>query len=558
VKNTLLSALAVALLLGTAARARCQDGAANDLKPFVVVSFAGYGELKRDIEYLGTASDNPDIAKSLESILMLMTQQQGLAGLDEERPWGAAAGFGDSGPVGWVFLPVTDLQKLFGALGALIGEPQDAGNDVWQLEKDGRSAYVKQQGDWAFISYAPEMLATLPADPAALLGSLPKEYDVAVRLHIQNIPPPLRDMAIDGIKEQLEEKMRQSASAGETRDQLMRMQIEAMTKAINDSDQFTLGFKIDPQGKRSCLDLGMTALEGSDTARRMKTVDAVESNFAGFLLPGSLFSMHVNEATAEENLDPELALLGNFRAHVMEEIDKDDDFDDEEQRASIKELVGELLDVAEETLKKGRLNLGLAVVGAGPINVALGGFVSDGQRLEQAVKKLADMAPSEDGSPTIKLDVAEQDGVRFHTITFPLPDGQDSAQLQPFLGDRIEITLGFGAECVYAALGPDGIGTIEQVMAKSSDSTPDSTSDSTPTPMHMRLALGQILGIAAKLSGNPLVGTAAQMLEGGRDHVHLLQQPVANGVMYRLEIEEGILKLIGNAAKMAMGGAGNL
>lgn len=551
-KNTLLSALAVALLLGTATRARSQDDDTNELKPFLVISFAGYGELKRDIEYLGTASDNPDMAKGLESILMLMTQQQGLAGLDEERPWGAAAGFGASGPAGWVFLPVTDLQKLFGALGAFIGEPQDVGNEVWQLEKDGRSAFVKQQGDWAFVSATPELLANLPAKPDKLLGELSKEYDIAVRVHIQNIPPPLRDMVVDGIKERITEQMRQSVPGGETQEQLMKMQVEAVTKAINELDQLTVGFKIDPEGKRSLLDLGVAAVEGSDTARQMKESTTKESSFAGFLLPGSLFSMHCNAAIQKEDGAETPQVLGSFRAHVMEEIDKDDDFEDEEQRATIKELVGELLDVADETLSKGRLNLGLAVVGAGPVNVALGGFVSDGQRLEQAVKKLADMAPSEAGSPTIKLDVAEHEGVRFHTVTFPLPDDQDSAQLQKFLGDKVEITVGFGAECFYVALGSDGVATIEQVMAKSTGTTAEQA------PLHMRLSLGQVMDIVAKQGGNPFVGLAAQMLQGGQDHVHLFEQPIANGVQYRLEIEEGILKLIGGAAKMAMGGAGNL
>jgi len=553
VKNTLLSALTVALLLGTATRARSQDDAANELKPFVVVSFAGYGELKRDIEYLGTASDNPDMAKALESILMLMTQQQGLAGLDEDRPWGAAAGLGASGEgAGWAFLPVTDVQKLFGALGAVVGEPQDVGNEIWQLEKEGRSAFVKQQGDWAFVSAKPELLTNLPAKPAELLDGLSNEYDIALRVYIQNIPAPLREMVVDGIKNQINAQMRQSPPGGETQEQLVRTQIEAVTKAINDLDQVTIGFKIDPEGKRSLLDLGVTAVEGSDTARQMKEATAKESSFAGFLLPGSLFSMHCNSAIVMENGGKTPPVLGTFRAHVMEEIDNDEDFDDEEQRAAIKELVGELLDVADETLNNGRLNLGLAVVGAGPINVALGGFVSDGQRLEQAVKKLVKMAPSEPGSPTIKLDVAKHDGVRFHTVTIPVPDGQGGAPLKEFLGNPIEITVGFGAECFYVALGPDGVATIEQVMAKSTGSTTERA------PLHMRLALGQLMDIVAKQSGNPFVGLAAQMLQGGQDHVHLFEQPISNGVQYRLEIEEGILKLIGGAAKMALGGAGNL
>ncbi|HEV3003483.1 MAG TPA: hypothetical protein VGX78_03435, partial [Pirellulales bacterium] len=168
--------------------------------------------------------------------------------------------------------------------------------------------------------------------------------------------------------------------------------------------------------------------------------------------------------------------------------------------------------------------------------------------------KVVARAAGEPDAPTVKLDMAEHEGVHFHTLTFPASDTPESDPLKQLLGNPLTLTLGFGAESVYAALGPDGIGTIRQVMDGSSASAPDASQ------VHVRLSLGQALEIAGKLGGdNPFGDEAALALRGGDDdHLHVMVKPIANGVQFRVEVEEGILKLLGNAAKMAMPGGGNL
>ena len=85
-KKTLLSALAVALLLASTAPARAQDAP----KPFAIVALAGYDELRNDVDFIGQLSDNPDLVKSLDGIVALFTQFQGLAGLDKSKPLGVS------------------------------------------------------------------------------------------------------------------------------------------------------------------------------------------------------------------------------------------------------------------------------------------------------------------------------------------------------------------------------------------------------------------------------------------------------------------------------------
>ena len=97
--------------------------ASAEMKPVVVVSFAGYDALVADLNFIGELSETPQLAQSLEGILALVTRAQGLVGLDKSKPIGAALSLSESGqPQVVAFVPVSDSEKLLDALQGLIPE----------------------------------------------------------------------------------------------------------------------------------------------------------------------------------------------------------------------------------------------------------------------------------------------------------------------------------------------------------------------------------------------------------------------------------------------------
>jgi hypothetical protein len=564
VKKILWSVLAFAVVLGTAICARAQDDA-PEMKPVAVISFSGYAELKRDLEYLGETSGNPDMVKQLEGLLTFFTQGQGLAGLDQDKPWGAAAALPEGGigaPNLLVFLPVSDLQKLLGALAQLTGEPVDKGDGILEIKKESNSVYVKEQDGWAYVAQMPDALAKLPVDPLKLLGGLNEQYDLALRLNIQNVPQALRDFAVDAMKQQVERSLQQAQENSDDDDvqlqpQIARHQVEMLGKAINEIDAITLGWSIDSEGKRALIDLNMTAIEGSDTAKQLASVSNSASKFAGFLMPEALLTAHINSVAQEPDIEQSLAMLGQLRTHIMDSIDEDEDLPDEEAKDLVKELVGEALEVAEATVKNGRFNGGLTVTGEGPLTIVAGGMVADGEKLEEVAKKFVKLAENEPDVPEVKLDVDEHKGVKFHTATIPLPDDEDGEKAKQVFGEEALVTVGFGPDSFYVALGDDGLETIKAVMDKSAEGA----SEELP-PLEILLALAPLMKFAAQQEdANPGVAMIAESLkEGGADHLKITVRPIENGVQYQIEGEEGIIKLIGSGAKLAQaaGGAGGI
>ena len=75
-------------------------------------------------------------------------------------------------------------------------------------------------------------------------------------------------------------------------------------------------------------------------------------------------------------------------------------------------------------------------------------------------------------------------------------------------------------------------------------------------PLAINIALTPIFKFAASVQDNPvleLIGSTLEKSEGA-DNITLDATPSENGVLYRLTVEEGILKAIGQAIKFREGG----
>jgi hypothetical protein len=533
---------------------------AEDVKPIVVAAFAGYAELKRDLTYLGTVSGNPEIGNQLEAMLNMLTQGQGLNGLDKDRPWGASVSISSDQtkyPI-LAFLPVEDLDSLLmslGSLGVAPGEPTDG---VYEIKKNNTSTFVKQQAKWAYLAQDAASLETLPADPLKILRGLEKQYDLAVSVNVSNIPQGLRDMGVFLLRSAYEQAIQQGAGADSEQDQLQqqfqRMQLEELVKAINELDQLTLGFSIDAEVNHTVLDLAMTALPDSELAKELAAsakTDAV-SQFGGFRLPEAILSLHLNSTASETDIEKTEGMLAGVRAKIAEQIDQDENLNDPRVKAKVKQLIGKLTDVLAETLKQGHINGGLAVVGELPVTIVAGGLVADGAKLEQVAKSFFELTEDEPGQPKPKLDIDKHQGIKFHSLSFPVDDASDNAeQIKEALGETIDVVLGFGKDRFFVGVGQEALPTIKKVIDASMTPSTEKLS-----PVTLSVALAPLMKIIGA-KGNPQALMLVDQLQGGKDHVNLTLEPVDNGVRYRIEAEEGVNKLIGSGLGAGVQGGAN-
>ncbi len=527
-----------------------QGNASVLAQPALVVAFSGFDSLKSDVAMLGELTNNPDLLASFEGSIALFTHQQGLAGLDTGRPWGALGTFTGTEAQAVAFVPVTDLSHLLDALEGLVGTPEDVGDGIQLVTFRGVELFVKQQGNWAFVAQARESLVGLPADPSALLSGLHQEYDLAIRLNVQNIPQNLRDQAIDQIRNVARlATVRQSGQTEEDfrqQQQNVEMQLAALSMVLEQVDHVTVGLLLDGKTRRLVIDLGVELTEAvAQLAGNLGAATAPASAVAGAGLPGALASLHVNLSNGgnAQELAGVAAQLQTLRTEWLEGIERDAQIQDPRLKTLLKQLVSDLTDEMQATAAKGQLALAASVNGQTPVTVLAGVQVADGARLEAAIKRFVQEGKEIQGFPPVRLDAAEYNGVRFHTLSLPtaevLPNNAPAKQL---LGPTFDVTLAFGPQSAYLAVGANGLDHIKKAV----DLSANAEATASLPPFKASISLGQLASLLSRQpNSNPMLAMMAlQLGNAGQDHLHLSLVPHGRGVRYRLEAEEGLLRVL--------------
>jgi hypothetical protein len=454
------------------------------------------------------------------------------------------------------FIPVNDLKQLLEIHKEYLGEPRDAGGGILEVGTD-RSAFIKEQGGWAFVAESSEQLTGLPQDPLKLLGDLPKQYNIAAKILVQNVPQELRQTALDEIKFGLERALDQPAPAGanidrEALERTARSSLKGIEQLFNEADELTVGWAVDAAGKGTYLDINVTAKEGSELARQMALNAETKSAFAGVLLPEASVTMNATAKLAESDIAQVEAAVQTGREQLIRKIDDDPNLTPEQQTVA-KDVVGKLLDVFQETAKSGKIDLGFALV-LEPKSISMvgGGYVADGPAFERAVKQVVELAKNEPDFPKVQFNAGTHGSITLHKASVPVPDREPEAR--ELLGEKLDIVLGIGAKAIYISAGKNAESLLKKVIDQSAQSA-----DKPVPAMQLNVAVLPILKFLASVDENPMLpGLIAALEKSGSDKLVITSRGTARGSSMRIEVQEGLLKLIGEAVKQATGGNLNL
>jgi hypothetical protein len=540
VRKTFLSTLALALLLFGGARLSAQE-----LKPVAVLSVASYDTLKADLKFAGELADTPGLDAMADGMLQMVSRGTLTKKLDSTKPFGAVVFLDGQMPKGFGFLPISDLK---GVLAVVSPAPPTENNGVLEIQApNGQTIYAVQKGSWACISNEQEVLKNAPADPEKLLDGLDKKYAVAFRLSVQNIPADLRNNFAQLLRSLVEVGLVQNPGEDETtfefRKKMVQGQLKQIDALVKEIDQLTFGWAIDPAAKSTFLDMSLTAVAGTDTARKLSGVANVKSDFLGFLLPDAAFNFNVCEKFEPADVAQFVAMIQTARQKANEAIDNDATIPNAEGKTEAKKVVAQLLDVAENTLKSGKFDGGAALsLAPNSLAFAAGGFIKDGATLDAALRELVKLAGNDPGFPSVKFDAETYKGIKVHSAAIPMMD--DNAK--KLFGDTMDAYLGIGDDSVYIAFGKGSLAMVKSIIDK-----PSAGSGAGNYFAQANVALTPILKFIDSTNPDPHLKMVAQVLEGtpGKDHVRLLEGVIANGVNLQIQFEEGVLKAIGAAIK---------
>jgi hypothetical protein len=430
-----------------------------------------------------------------------------------------------------------------------------------QISANGQNLFAREQGGWAFLSIMPNMLESLPADPTAQLGALTKDYDIAVQLHMPNIPEAFRQMAVEamssGANEALERNEDESDEEFAARQEQLQLQLDQLKQSFDEMDQVTIGIAVDSQQQRTYVDMVTTALPNTKLAEDFALNANPQTNFAGFLQPDAAMMMSFASKVSPADMAQIDQMLDTVRVQGEAAIDDEAELPTQEAKDQLKSAMNDVLDAVKATLKAGTLDGG-AVLNLDPnaLTLVVGGFVSDTAKIEGALKKVVALAEEDASFPGVTWDAATHGGVTFHSMSAPIEG--DEPEARQMFGDNVDMVVGLGENAMYFAMGRDCLEAAKAVIDKSQANPGQAIA-----PMEMAMSLGQIINMAKAFGDEeqkPQLEMIADMLQNetnGRDHVRISAAAIPQGQRVRIELEEGVLRAIGMAAMQAqMAGAG--
>ena len=549
-KKSLVAPLTVALLFAALAVA-----SAEEKKPALTVSFAGYQQLLDRAKTLGTVSGRPNLDKMLDSLVVMATQGKGLPGLDKSRPWGLAVYAGEGGFPALAFVPVTDLKQLVESLPREEEKaPAADAQGVFELKLSGRPMFVRQKGDWAVAAESRDGLKDAPADPALLLADLSKKYLVAAKASIQNVPKAIREAALNQLRTLADMTMPSVESdLGSFIAGARKQNFKNLMKLSNELEEVVVGLAVDAGSGAIRLDTDVTALPGTDTAKRAARAKAAKTDFAGFRLPDAAITLLSVETLDDADVAQAKAALGSLRKSALKDLDGNEDLTTE-QRKVAKLLLGDALDVAEATIDTKHTDVGLAVMlEEGAPTVVAGMAVAQGAKLDKLVRQFVGELTKEqpDLAQMIKLDAAAHKKVKFHMATVPIQDDDAAA----ILGKSIDVVLGIGEDSLYFGVGKNVLPTLKKVLDNSAEGVPVPSMQLIVTVTPVAKFIGQVAPIDEIKSPAAML---AQALSGspGKDHVTVVSQAIPNGTGVRVTVEEGVVKGVMGLLPGAKAGGG--
>ena len=522
-------------------------------KPMAIVAINNYNDLSKDLVYLLDLVGPPGTAQLVE------LQGAGFAEmLDTTKPIGVIVQ--PDGILGYkllAFLPTNNVDQILQIFAGFGIIPESTPEGLIKIDAGGTPIYVKQGTGWAFVSNTKEALATPPANPVALLGGLDKQYDVAIQGNIDAIPEVFKQLMMSQIEVGMQQSIQQplpneTEDAFEARRAIALQGMKDVQKMINELESVTVGFNIDQTRQSVYFDVGITAKEGSDTAKQFAYEDTT-TQLAGFLTESAAAQMNLSASFDTAQAEQINLSLETLRTQAIAQIQNDPTIPNEELRGLAIKAISTFMDVGKATLSSGKIDMAGSVdLTDEGISVIAAAVVPQAEQLDQIVRDFVKIATEQDPSfPEVEIDAQKKGDTSFHVIRIPIPEYE--AEARSAFGESVEVSIGMGPDRIYIGVGKDNLKRLSAAIDASAADKGKKVSAAL-----LKGSVHRILQFAAEQTQDLTLQQAAAAAASitGKDTASMELSVIKNGARYRIEVEAGVLKAIAVGVMAAQADAG--
>ncbi len=265
--------------------------------PVLVVTVASLNKLMQDVNYITGVMGQPQAGGMFTMMAGTFTQ-----GLDTTRPIAVLVPMVDGSPEPIGVLPTNDVEMMLKRLEAQTGAADRLDDGTLVIAAGPSLVYIRQVGSWAVVARNRELIDLVPADPMSLMEGLGDNYDIGLRLNIQEIPLQLREMLVEQLSQGFEQAMARQQGGDGASSKLSQMQLEQLNQLIREAEQLKFGLNINPNKRIISIDTEFTAAAGTELAEMYASTQPIASKFSAVLSGDAALRYH-----AAASISPEVA-----------------------------------------------------------------------------------------------------------------------------------------------------------------------------------------------------------------------------------------------------------
>ena len=479
------------------------------------------------------------------------TLNQFAGGLDRARPFGVFVNLDESGqpaPIGC--LPIDDLEQFFDQLSAVVGEPNDLGNGLYEFSI-GNTIYAKKVGKWLYVAQSEDALANVTENMGDVLVKMIQKYDVRIQVNPQNIPEEVIDFIVEQMKNGLEQGMaaqraNQDADDAESARATSEQMIAQMQEGIEGTEKMVIGLVINKQEKRTILDFGSQFVADSKYAKQMEKLKASKTTVGGVPQDASMMALQTFQLVAPDEVAQLEKTLETSLKTAYKSIDER--AKNPETAAKAKELIEKAVDILMESAKLGKMESAFDVSVESALNIVASISVADGSKIESLASEISAELAKEKVPVQLKLNTGKHAGFNLHSVGIPLPPNAPGAAKKIF-GSSVSMAIATGPKAVHIAVGKNCDASVKSAIDRSL------AKPSAPAEMvKMRLVLSQLLNYIQTIEPTPVSEAMLSAAAVGNDRILVESQSIERGIVVRLSLEDGVMKAIAAGVKAGQPG----
>ena len=542
IRATALAAAFTTALIATPVRAQerlAPAGGTQTLtdgtRPVVVLSVASINKLTADITHVTGLAGQPQFGGMFAMMAGMYAQ-----GTDMNRPIAVLVPLVGGMPRPIVMVPTSDIRAILKRIETQTGPVDELDDGTLVVTINRNTLFIKQNGNTAVAAQSKDVLDLAPADASGMLQGMGNNYDIAVRLQIQQIPLDIRNVLIAQMRQGFEQAMANQPD-NESAREMAEGSIAQVEQLVREADELFFGVNINKQEQHIGMDFSFTAVPGTELASMYGGQQPIPSRFASVIRDDAAAYIHSATSISPEAIEKGKESLGNVVTMVRGALAQNNM--PEQQVAEVEQFLSRFIEIVTKSIEEGKGDMGLMVkAGTNEFKAVMGTFVADGSEVATLAKDLAAKIGDNPKAPKFTFDAAKFGDVTMHLIEADIPANEDEAQT--LFGDKIRVHIGTAPKAVYFAIGRDSESMLKSFI------TAGSANDSGNRPLgQFKMKLLPFLELAQSVEANDDLAAVISALNASEDKgaISFVNDSIPNGAKVNFRIGESLIQAIGAA-----------